>query len=256
VADAEVLPREQDFLTVGHLYRGIAAGLRTLVDRLGERAVFVGPARAQASAATFRWPELVTVTDLASGLAAVGEIIEQGEGARGDWRSAHYGQFLAIWTEWNELRAREPGFEPARPVLPAFTRQPFDSSEPRPVLSDPTTQAVAELFNLGYEVLLHLLVRYFTHTDETDAQLDTLIRRSGLRDVLPDEQLRAVAGTGLGVAGRAVGCARGSLRAAFRPARGARGGDRGSPAGQEHHRPAGRRRPVRTPTGLTDAREA
>ena len=35
--------------------------------------------------------------------------------------------------------------------------------------------AVAELFNLGYEVLLQVLTRFFTHTDETDEQLDALI---------------------------------------------------------------------------------
>jgi hypothetical protein len=35
--------------------------------------------------------------------------------------------------------------------------------------------AVAELFNLGYEVLLHVLTRFFTHTDETNEQLDALV---------------------------------------------------------------------------------
>jgi len=36
--------------------------------------------------------------------------------------------------------------------------------------------AVAELFNLGYEVLLQVLTRFFTHTDETDEQLDALVQ--------------------------------------------------------------------------------
>ena len=31
------------------------------------------------------------------------------------------------------------------------------------------------MFNLGYEVLLQALNRFFTHTDETDEQLDTLV---------------------------------------------------------------------------------
>jgi len=34
---------------------------------------------------------------------------------------------------------------------------------------------VAELFNLGYEVLLQVLTRFFTHTDESDEQLDVLV---------------------------------------------------------------------------------
>src|SRR6185312_12390548 len=43
----ELMPRGQEFLTVGHLYRGIEAGLRDLTERLGERGLFVGSPRAQ-----------------------------------------------------------------------------------------------------------------------------------------------------------------------------------------------------------------
>src|SRR5499427_1413117 len=49
VAADEVMPRLQDFATVGHLYRGIEEGLAHLAARIGERALFVGPARAQAT---------------------------------------------------------------------------------------------------------------------------------------------------------------------------------------------------------------
>ena len=107
--------------------------------------------------------------------AAIEEIIEQGEGARGDWRTAHYGRFLQIWEEFRELRGQDRSFDPARPVIPAFTRQPFDIAEPQPLLTDPLTREVAGLFNLGYEVLLQVLTRFFTHTDETDEQLATLV---------------------------------------------------------------------------------
>ena len=175
VAADEVMPRVQDFATVGHLYRGIEEGLAHLTARIGERALFVGPARAQATPELFRWPQLIAVTGLASAQAAIEEIIEQGEGARGDWKSAHYGRFLGIWDEYQRLREADPGFQPARPVMTAFTRQPFDISEPQPLLTEPVTRRVAELFNLGYEVLLHLLTRFFTHTDETDEQLAALV---------------------------------------------------------------------------------
>jgi Ferritin-like len=171
----EDMPRGQEFATVGHLYRGIADGLRGLTARLGEQAVFVGAPRAQATPELFRWPQVIAVTDLASALAAVEEIIEQGEGARGDWRDAHYGRFLGVWEEYHELRRRDPSFEPARPVLPAYTRQPFDIADPVPVITDPLTHAVAELTALAYELVLHLLTRFFTHTDETEEQLGTLV---------------------------------------------------------------------------------
>jgi hypothetical protein len=171
----ELLPRGQEFATVGHLYRGIAAGLRGLVERLGEPVVFVGSPRAQATPELLRWPQLIAVTDLASALAAVEEIIEQGEGARGDWRTAHYGRFLGIWEEYHALRVRDPSFEPARPVLPVFTRQPYDIADPQTVITDPATRHIAELAGLGYEMVLQLLLRFFTHTDETDEQLRTLV---------------------------------------------------------------------------------
>jgi hypothetical protein len=175
LAPDEALPRVQDFATVGHLYRGIAAGLSHLVDRFGERAVFVGSPRAQARPELFRWPQLISVTDLESAHAAIEEIIDQGEGARGDWRKAHYGRFLDIWTEYCELQAADASFEPARPVQAAFVKQPYDVVAPQTLVTDPAARAVAELFNLAYEALLQVLTRYFTHTDETDAQLEVLV---------------------------------------------------------------------------------
>jgi len=176
VGQAEVMPRLQGFLTVGHLYRGIEQGLSDLAGQLGEPVLFVGEPRAQATPERFRWPQLIAVTDLASAYAALNEIIEQGEGARGDWRPAHYGRFFGIWNEYQKLREQDPSFEPARPVMPAFTQQPYDIDEAMPQPTEPVTREVAELFNLGYEVLLQVLTRFFTHTDENDEQLDALVQ--------------------------------------------------------------------------------
>jgi hypothetical protein len=55
----------EEWRTVGHLYRGIEAGLANLCARYSEDAVFIGPARAQAVTDIFEWPELLAVTDLA-----------------------------------------------------------------------------------------------------------------------------------------------------------------------------------------------
>jgi hypothetical protein len=169
------MPRGQEFLTVGHLYRGIEDGLRRLAHELGERALFVGSPRAQATPEMFQWPQVVAVTDLDSALRAVAEIIEQGEGARGHWEDAHYGRFLGIWDEYHALRDADPTFEPARPVVAAFTRQPFDLKDPVTVITNPDGHRVAEVTAIAYEVLLHLLTRFFTHTDESDDQLGLLI---------------------------------------------------------------------------------
>ncbi len=122
----EALPRGQEFATIGHLYRGIADGLRGLTASCGERAVFVGSLRAQATPELLGWPQLIAVTHLASALAAVEEIIEQGEGCTGDWRTAHYGRFLTMWQDYNDLRQRDL---PTRPVPSTPTAS---SSPPRP----------------------------------------------------------------------------------------------------------------------------
>ena len=171
----EAMPRGQEYDTVGRLYRGVANGLRGLVSSLGESGVFIGPPRAQATPERFQWPQLIAVTDLASALAAVEEIIEQGEGARGDWKDAHYGRFLAIWEEYNALKERDPSFEPARSVVPAFSRQPFDVRDERILITDPGTARVAEVAALAYEVVLQLLLRFFTHTTESEDELGILI---------------------------------------------------------------------------------
>jgi hypothetical protein len=59
--------------------------------------------------------------------------------------------------------------------VPAFTRQPFDLNDPVTVITNPEAHRIAEINTVAYEVLLHILTRFFTHTDETDEQLELLI---------------------------------------------------------------------------------
>jgi CDGSH-type Zn-finger protein/truncated hemoglobin YjbI len=173
MSERDIVPRGQDFKTVGHLYRSIEAGLDHLVARHGEEWLFVGPPRAQATRDSFGWPELVAVTDLASARRAIEEILEQGEGARGHWQNAHFGQFVAILDEYEQLREASPGFDPVRPVIAANVRQP-ERDVALPLITDRLTARVTDLFNVAYEILLQIFERYFAHTEETDAQLQVL----------------------------------------------------------------------------------
>ena len=173
LSERDIVPRGQDFATVGHLYRSIEAGLARLAAKYGEDWLFVGPPRAQATAAHFGWPELVTVTDLASAQRAIEEILEQGEGPRGHWRDAHFGQFVNILDEYQQLREANPGFDPVRPVIAANVRPP-EREVDVPLIGDPLTARVTDLFNVGYEILLQIFERFFAHTEETDAQLKIL----------------------------------------------------------------------------------
>src|SRR5215467_14000187 len=148
LSERDIVPRGQDFATVGHLYRSIEAGFAHLAGKHGEDWLFVGPPRAQATAAHFRWPELVAVTGLASAQRAVEEILEQGEGARGDWRDAHFGQFVEILDEYRQLSDANPGFDPVRPVLAANVRPP-ERDVDVPLIDDPLTARVTDLFNVA-----------------------------------------------------------------------------------------------------------
>ena len=173
----DLVPRAQQFSTVSHLYRSIEAGLANLAGRYGEDGLFIGSPRWQATGATFRWPDLKPVTDLAAARAVIGRIVEQGEGARGDWSSAHYGRFLNVLEEYLAIRAADPAFEPAHPVTAAGVHT-VEGLAPEVLITDPATAAVCDLFNVIYELLLQMLARYFAFGHETDEQLEALAHAS------------------------------------------------------------------------------
>ena len=174
-ADTGLVAVPQPWQTVGHLYRGIEAGLASLCARYGEDAVFIGPTRAQAVTDIFEWPELTTVTDLASARQAIETIVEQGEGARGNWITSHFGTFVGILEDLLAEQAADPAFNPARPVEPAFVRLPPDV-QAGTLIEDPATAQVADLANGLYEVTLQVLSRYYIHHGETAAEFNTLAR--------------------------------------------------------------------------------
>ncbi len=113
------------------------------------------------------------MTDAASAQRAIDEILEQGEGLRGAWQNAHFGQFVAILDEFEQLRQANRAFGPARPVIAANVR-PSERDPGCLLVTDPTAKRVMDLFNVCYEILLLALQRFFAHTEETDAQLAAL----------------------------------------------------------------------------------
>lgn len=174
MGDDDIVPRYQEYSTVGHLYRAIDIGFAWLTSKLGERLLFIGPPDAQATKESFGWPELIAIRDLNAAHRAIDTIVEQGEGARADdWREAHFGRFLSVFDEYLALRERDPAFEPARSVLPG-TMRPHAASDTLPLIGDSSTAQVADLFNVTYQVTLLALARFFAHTDETPGQLKKL----------------------------------------------------------------------------------
>ena len=169
----DIAPHLQEFSTVGHLYRSIAQGMTHLCEQWGEERLFLCGHEAEASGALFGWPELVPITGLREALASIETIVEQGEGVAGAWRTAHFGRFLDVLSAYVDMRADDPSFEPARPVIPALVRPPA-SGDQAVLITDPRTARVADVCNVAYEVLLQLLYRLFSRVDETEAQVQTL----------------------------------------------------------------------------------
>jgi Ferritin-like len=170
---ATLMAGPQDYSTVGHLYRSIGHGFARLVERYGEAEVFIGPPEAQATRELLGWPELVAITDLASVEAAIGVVVEQGEGAEGDWREAHFGRLAGILDEYLAATEADPSFEPARAAQPAYVRRPPDQPQ-AVVIGDPLTAQVADLFDAAHQTLLQGLFRLFVHHEETEEEVATL----------------------------------------------------------------------------------
>jgi hypothetical protein len=194
----EVVPRGQDFATVGHLYRSIASGLARLAEKLGEDRLFIGPPFHQSSETTFGWPDLGPITDLEDANRAIDRIVEQGEGATGDWATAHYGRFLQMLDEYRAMREQDPGFEPAHPVVAAGMRA-AEGIEPDVYITDPVTGGCSDLFNAVYELVLQMIARYFAFGHETPEQREVLAHAA------VDLMFSAIKPLGLLLAGLPVG---------------------------------------------------
>jgi hypothetical protein len=169
----EIIPRGQSFTSQGHLYRAIETGLARLAARIGERQLFIGPAFHQADEHTFRWPDLVPITDLAAATQAIERIVQQGEGATGDWATAHYGRFLSVLDEYRAACKEYPGFQPAHSVVAAGVRG-VEGVEPEVYITDPDTARCSDLFNAAYELVLQMIARYFAFGHETPEQREVL----------------------------------------------------------------------------------
>ncbi|GAB3967109.1 hypothetical protein GCM10029978_033720 [Actinoallomurus acanthiterrae] len=132
-------PAEGDgYETIGQFYDAIEDGLRHLCDRLGEREVFRGDPARQVHAGHFRHTagRMIAVTDLASALTALEEIVEEGEGTSrgavwdGDPDVHHPDRDeVAHYYRFQELRAAgATGAATPRGPGPPVRRSPWISS--------------------------------------------------------------------------------------------------------------------------------
>ncbi|MEZ4322208.1 MAG: ferritin-like domain-containing protein [Myxococcota bacterium] len=152
-----LMPTAQDYATVGHLYRGIRAGLEHLASELGEAVLFAGDAERQIDERVVQLDGLIGVRDLASALRAIDNIVEQGEGNAEDTEGSHYRRFCRIRDELAALRSEDPSFEPARPVVANPVQRRPPSPQGKTWVGEPSAAGVLDLCNAAYNHMLRML---------------------------------------------------------------------------------------------------
>jgi len=172
---------DEGYETIGQFYQAIEEGLKRLCEELGEAKVFTGDPARQILPDTFRYSgsgRVIPVYDLASAIAAIDEIEEQGEGLKhaevwdGDRdmfhpereEVAHYFRFMEIARGRSFRRGDTPESGPSGDAFEV------DWSAVYPMRPNPRTEGfrggsaiVAAMgeFNLAYSDLLRDLHRAF-----------------------------------------------------------------------------------------------
>ena len=174
---SDIFSSARDYSSQGRLYTGIEDGLQYLTQKYGEDKLFLGPPEAQVAGSYFELPGLIPVTDLASAAAALQGIVAQGEGARGITTDSHYGRFLEIQEEYEQMLGEDPKFEPGRPVVwNPYSMLPNDVADVGEVnlIDDPYSMDISNLFDGCYELLIQMLGRLYLHGGESERQLTQL----------------------------------------------------------------------------------
>lgn len=174
-------PEGDDYETIGQFYDAIEQGLRQLCAELGEKEVFCGVEARQVTGGPFAHTggSLTAVTDLASALAALEEIVEQGEGtARGEvWDGdrdifhpdrdevSHYYRFQELRLGRRYLRGDTPQSGPTGEAVAVDYSDGVLPMRPNPVMADHPSgspiRAAQEKFNGTYCQLLEQLDQAF-----------------------------------------------------------------------------------------------
>jgi hypothetical protein len=108
--------------------------------------------------------DLPTISNLDSALAAIEEIIENGEAAFNKGVASHYVRLQKLLKDFESVMAQAGNFEPAR----AIVDNPI-TGKPRPgctLLEHPDAVAVAEIFDAIYEITLQMVARFFAFPDD------------------------------------------------------------------------------------------
>jgi hypothetical protein len=140
--------------------------------------VIIGPPRAQIDGELVDMPQLIQVVSRDDAIAGIELIVSQGEGTTTNHIDSHYGVFSTIHDEYCALVAKDPDFDPVRPVASnPLSRLHADNTCPGwRLIDDPYTRAVNDLFSSVYETSLLMLYRFFATVEEQRAELRTMAK--------------------------------------------------------------------------------
>ncbi|MFN0244733.1 MAG: ferritin-like domain-containing protein [Planctomycetota bacterium] len=159
----DLAPEVPAYNYVGELYGHIKQGIQAIP----ESQLFIGTPPRQVDNNWSVNVDMRVVKDRVTALDAIDDIVRDGEGAPGGRFGSHYGKYCQMWRTF-----RSSPFQAARPVA----RNPLTRSErqasgvPTTLISDHTSLAVAELFNLTYSLALQLLAQFFANAGESEVQ--------------------------------------------------------------------------------------
>ncbi len=154
-----------DYETVGELYQSVSAGLRSLCQSLGERALFVGDPEHQLDATVARLPNIKTVRCLSTALCAIDAIVLQGEGASACTGDSHYQRFLRIQREYEALVRARPDFRPARNGAHNPVMRPPPTPDGKLWISEEPAACLLDLVNALYNHCLRCLSLAYAGVD-------------------------------------------------------------------------------------------
>ena len=172
---------------VAELYKIIAKGISN-IDMTDEE-LFIGPPEAQLGGETLSLSfsrvgasggvfdmTFMPITDRVTALKAIDLITEQGEGTPGPFHTepSHYQRFLDILKQFSKIKREDPSFDPSRNVVANPVLWEPEYGDGYNIITHPLTRQVMELFNNSYMLMMQMMIRFFAHTDETQAELNVL----------------------------------------------------------------------------------
>jgi hypothetical protein len=172
----ELRPRRVSHTTIGELYDAIRGGFTAVPN------VIIGGPQGQIDGAIVDFPAVIRVASRDDAIRGIDLIIWQGEGTKRDTMDSHYGMFLNIYNQYEALVARDPEFDPVRPVASnPLSRLHVDNTWPGwRLIDDPVTRQANDLCSNIYETMMLMLYRFFA-TDAAMHETQRTLARGFLR---------------------------------------------------------------------------